>query len=203
MDVLLKAALHALRSYQYGNVSPELAEMLADKIEGQHGTPTLSTYFAAPLNDAILEARRAIRGSSNVLHALGQLEASVSGYLDAKDAEMPSLSVAESAILLLEQTLATRPEYRAKGMEDYDRAWKIIHAWRGKADDSKDLLGALDEAKAALVGYSNDAEHDALVSFVQAMGLEIPECSCVAEDVPGIPHQVHCPVATWQKKEGE
>jgi hypothetical protein len=170
MDRILKAALHALRSYQYGNVSPELAEMVADKIEGMEGTPLPSPFFAKTLNDSIIDARRAIRTGEGVNLALGRLEASVSGYLDAKDEEMPSLSVAERAILLLEQTLATRPEYQARGIEDYHRAWKIIEAWRGKGDDSKDLLEALDEAKAALVGDSNDAEHDALVSFVRAMG---------------------------------
>lgn len=201
MDILLIAALHALRSYQYGNASPELAEMVADKIENIHGRPLPSVFFASTLNDSILQARRAIRGNGNVQFALGRLEASVSGYLDAKDAEMPSLSVAESAILLLEQTLATRPEYKARDMVDYDRAWKIINAWRGKGtDDSKDLLAALDEAKIALVGDSNDVEHDALVSFVQAMGLEIPECKCIAEEAPGTPHQVHCPAFAWQKE---
>lgn len=202
MDPLLKAALHALRSYQYGNVSPELAEMLADKIEGQHGTPLPSAFFASTLNDSILQARRAIRGDGNPNFALGRLEAAVSGYLDAKDAEMPSLSVAESAILLLEQTLATRPEYKARDMVDYDRAWKIIHAWRGKGtDDSKDLLAALDEAKAALVGDSNDAEHDALVSFVQAMGLEIPDCTCDQNAIGKWQHSALCPSSAWQKEE--
>jgi hypothetical protein len=32
-NTLLLSALHALRSYQYGNSSPELAEEVADKIE--------------------------------------------------------------------------------------------------------------------------------------------------------------------------
>lgn len=31
---LLHAALHALRSYQYGNASPDLAKGIADQIEG-------------------------------------------------------------------------------------------------------------------------------------------------------------------------
>jgi hypothetical protein len=114
--------------------------------------------------------------------------------------EMPSLSVAESAILLLEQTIATRPDYFAKGMGDYKRAWKIIESWRGKRDDSKDLLDALDEAKAALVGDSNDAEHDALVSFVQAMGLEIPECDCDERSWHGEGHDSACPQRAWQKE---
>jgi hypothetical protein len=114
--------------------------------------------------------------------------------------EMPSLSVAESAILLLEQTLATRPEYKARGMEDYDRAWAIIRRWRGQHDDSKDLLAALDEAKAALVGDSNDAEHDALVSFVQAMGLEIPECTCDEGPTQRGKHDEGCPSKEWEAK---
>lgn len=197
MDVILKAALHALRGYQYGNVSPELAEMVADKIEAKEGTPLPSPFFAKTLNDSILNARRAIRTSNGVNVALGQLEAAVSGYLDAKDEEMPSLSVAESAILLLEQTIATRPDYFAKGLGDYDRAWAIITRWRGKHDDSKDLLEALSEAKAALVGESNDAEHDALVSFAQAMGLEIPDCTC---DGRRAVHNPGCPCAEWQKE---
>jgi len=32
---LLKSASHALRSYQYGNASPDLAKMIADKIDEQ------------------------------------------------------------------------------------------------------------------------------------------------------------------------
>lgn len=37
---LLKAALQALRSYQYGNSSPDLAKEIADKIDQYHGTET-------------------------------------------------------------------------------------------------------------------------------------------------------------------
>jgi hypothetical protein len=114
--------------------------------------------------------------------------------------EMPSLSVAESAILLLEQTIATRPDYFAKGMGDYKQAWKIIEAWRGKGDDSKDLLDALEEAKAALVGDSNDAEHDALVSFVKAMGLEIPDCTCDEGPTARGHHDANCPSKEWEGK---
>jgi hypothetical protein len=114
--------------------------------------------------------------------------------------EMPSLAVAENAILLLEQTIATRPDYFAKGMGDYKRAWKIIEAWRGKGDDSKDLLDALDEAKAALVGDSNDAEHDALVSFVKAMGLEIPDCHCDEGPTARGRHNEGCPSHDWEAK---
>jgi hypothetical protein len=32
-DPLLRAAFHALRSYQYGNASPDLAKEIADKLE--------------------------------------------------------------------------------------------------------------------------------------------------------------------------
>lgn len=46
--------------------------------------------------------------------------------------EMPSLAVAEAAIDLLKQTIATRPDYKARGMRDYDKAWTIINQWEGK-----------------------------------------------------------------------
>jgi hypothetical protein len=38
---LLKSALSALRSYQFGNSSPELAEEIADKIESVIGPPEI------------------------------------------------------------------------------------------------------------------------------------------------------------------
>lgn len=42
-----------------------------------------------------------------------------------------------------------------------------------------------DEIKAALEGYSNDAEHDALVSVAEAFGIEYdPEASYYAESGP-------------------
>lgn len=65
---------------------------------------------------------------------------------------------------------------------------------------AKDILDAISEAKAALVGDSNDAEHDALVSFVQAIGLEIPECDCDERSWHGEGHDSACPQRAWQKE---
>lgn len=63
---------------------------------------------------------------------------------------------------------------------------------------SPKLQAAIEEAKAALVGNSNDAEHDALVAIIGALGLEIPECDCSYPD-----HATHaddCPMRAWQKE---
>jgi hypothetical protein len=40
---------------------------------------------------------------------------------------------------------------------------------------SSELMEAMDQAREALIGDSNDAEHDALVSLMGALGETIPE----------------------------
>jgi hypothetical protein len=40
---------------------------------------------------------------------------------------------------------------------------------------SPELQSAIDEAREALIGDSNDAEHDALVSLMEALGQTLPE----------------------------
>ena len=41
---LLQAASHALRSYQYGNASPDLAKSCADKIDQALAAPTSPSH---------------------------------------------------------------------------------------------------------------------------------------------------------------
>jgi hypothetical protein len=78
--------------------------------------------------------------------------------------------------------------------EDPSRAADLVFAALDRIDE------AVVEAKAALVGDSNDAEHDALVSFAQAMGLEIPECDCDERSWHGEGHDSACPQRAWQKE---
>ena len=62
---LLRAASQALRSYQYGNGSPELAESIADKID--------AALAATPAADgAVVEAllRRAMESLSELIDTL-------------------------------------------------------------------------------------------------------------------------------------
>lgn len=42
---LLTASYHALRSYQYGNSSPDLARELADELEKYLGNPSAGTVI--------------------------------------------------------------------------------------------------------------------------------------------------------------
>lgn len=57
---------------------------------------------------------------------------------------------------------------------------------------------AIKGAKAALVGDSNDAEHNALVSLVVALGENLaPECNCRR---PNERHLPGCPCAAWEDK---
>lgn len=61
------------------------------------------------------------------------------------------------------------------------------------------LTAAIDEAKAALVGDSNDAEHDALASLMLALGESLaPECKCEEEEWNGDGHAPTCPCAAWE-----
>lgn len=60
------------------------------------------------------------------------------------------------------------------------------------------LAKAIKEAKAALVGDSNDAEHDALVHLVRALGEgDVPECICDGPVGP-VGHDEICPSRTWE-----
>jgi hypothetical protein len=63
---------------------------------------------------------------------------------------------------------------------------------------AKQLLDAISEAKAALVGDSNDAEHDALVSIVRALGMELPDCTCDEGPTARGHHDKTCPSAAWE-----
>lgn len=60
------------------------------------------------------------------------------------------------------------------------------------------LAAAITEAKAALVGASNDAEHDALYLLVEALGLEVPMCNCDQPEHEG-QHSENCPCKAWEK----
>jgi hypothetical protein len=57
---------------------------------------------------------------------------------------------------------------------------------------------AVAEAKAALVGDSNDAEHDALVMLMGALGHEVPECDCNDRSWFGEWHDSACPCKEWE-----
>lgn len=68
----------------------------------------------------------------------------------------------------------------------------------------RDLKRAIKGAKAALVGDSNDSEHDALVALVEALGLTIPDCECVevvehGAAFPSHGHESSCPCYAWQE----
>jgi hypothetical protein len=73
-----------------------------------------------------------------------------------------------------------------------------VETWPHAPGINAELQAALDEAKSALVGDSNDAEHHALVSFVQAMGLEIPDCTCDEGPSARGHHDKTCPSAAWE-----
>jgi len=57
------------------------------------------------------------------------------------------------------------------------------------------LLDAVSQSKAALVGDSNDAEHDALFVLIEALGFKVPWCDC---GMP-VPHDPDCPQKAWEK----
>lgn len=61
------------------------------------------------------------------------------------------------------------------------------------------LAAAITDAKAALVGDSNDAEHDALFSIMYALGYEAPDCECETGPVEGN-HAEDCPCKAWEKE---
>jgi hypothetical protein len=64
-----------------------------------------------------------------------------------------------------------------------------------------EIIMALAEAKAALVGDSNDAEHDALFTLVTVLGVgDVPECDCDKRSWYGEGHDSACPCAAWQEK---
>lgn len=94
------------------------------------------------------------------------------------------------------------PEYRTP--EAIAEEASALVQWAMKLDTA--LLDAVRDAKAALVGNSNDAEHDALFSLIQALGYEKPECLadaggiCVADANGGQDHSKECPCRAWEKK---
>lgn len=62
-----------------------------------------------------------------------------------------------------------------------------------------ELQDAIASAKAALVGESNDAEHQALADLVEALGQgEIPDCTCAWVGPNG--HNNACPCKAWEEK---
>lgn len=62
-----------------------------------------------------------------------------------------------------------------------------------------DLPNAIADAKRALVGESNDAEHQALADLVEALGQgELPDCECEENQLHGQPHAKTCPCYPWQ-----
>jgi hypothetical protein len=75
-------------------------------------------------------------------------------------------------------------------------------------DSDRGLEPAVAEAKAALVGESNDAEHDALTHLMEALGYEVPQCSESDECWKGVQgclsqatgHANDCPQKAWEKK---
>lgn len=76
---------------------------------------------------------------------------------------------------------------------------------RLNALDRLGLPNAIIAAKAALVGDSNDSEHDALVSLVVTLGEGLaPECECPIGHGPEYgrdePHTPVCPCAAWEAK---
>lgn len=65
---------------------------------------------------------------------------------------------------------------------------------------TEDVKTAIKKAKAALVGDSNDAEHDALFGLIRALGEGTPpECKCNGPEVTGR-HSLDCPCVAWEEK---
>lgn len=69
------------------------------------------------------------------------------------------------------------------------------------------LENAINEAKAALVGDSNDAEHDALYSLISVLGYNVPTClddDSDSSEVCGAAldgtHAKDCPCKAWEKE---
>lgn len=62
------------------------------------------------------------------------------------------------------------------------------------------IIEAVNAAKKALAGYSNDEEHDALVGLLGALGVDpCPEdnCDCESRSWYGDEHDSACPVTLW------
>ncbi len=58
---------------------------------------------------------------------------------------------------------------------------------------TKTVKSAVKDAKRALAGDSNDAEHDALAGLLEALEVrDMPECTCGELD-----HDTDCPVVGW------
>lgn len=61
-----------------------------------------------------------------------------------------------------------------------------------------ELQKALQQAKAALAGDSNDADHSALHRLVGALGVDpMPDCDCDDRSWYGDEHDSACPVTGW------
>jgi hypothetical protein len=72
---------------------------------------------------------------------------------------------------------------------------EAVRLTRGTPRHNPELQAAIDEAKAALVGDSDDAEHEALVSLIEALVGEVPECKC--DNIVG-KHDKGCPAKEWE-----
>lgn len=81
---------------------------------------------------------------------------------------------------------------------DNDGLCRLAWCDRHAAVNDPVFQTAITEAKAALVGDSNDAEHDALFKLMQALGCEVPDCECETGPV-GNKHSEDCPCKAWGK----
>lgn len=75
---------------------------------------------------------------------------------------------------------------------------EAVRLTRGTPPRLTALADAIKDAKAALVGDSNDAEHDALHALITALGYEVPDCECDQFTVEGT-HEASCPQHAWEK----
>lgn len=73
-----------------------------------------------------------------------------------------------------------------------------LHEQIDELMNRNDLRAEITQAKAALVGDSNDVEHDALHALVTALGYEVPDCNCTMGDYPH--HDETCPAKAWEAK---
>lgn len=84
------------------------------------------------------------------------------------------------------------------GRKDCDPAEQPEH-WVDTELDQP-LKDAISEAMAALVGYSNDAEHNALVGLIESFGYgQAPECNCGGGDLEEL-HSADCACTKWRNQ---
>lgn len=67
-------------------------------------------------------------------------------------------------------------------------------------DRAEAIRDAISTGQKALVGDSNDDEHDALVELVQALSMGLaPECECSFDrESDALHHEDDCPARTWE-----